>query len=115
MKKFTVILALLACAVSLTASGDDNGVTTNQTTVTSRQPNSGPVDNAETALQIGKVILSSLLTPEDFQKKVTSKATLKDGIWTVSYSELLLRINSPVVIQIRQQTGAILSYRDPNV
>ena len=115
MKAFAIVLVLLACSVGLVASGDDNGVVKSQPTVNLRQPNSGSVDNAETALQIGKVVLRSLLTPDDFQKKIGSEAALKDGIWTVSYWEAKTRINSPVIIQIRQQSGAIISYRDPNV
>ena len=78
------------------------------------EPNRGFVSDDAAAKKIAKVVLSCLLTPEDFKRKEFSDAVLKDGVWTVRYWESKTRINFPVVIQIRQQSGSIIKYENPN-
>jgi hypothetical protein len=85
-----------------------------QTGAPKHEPNSGYVSDADAAKEVAKIVLSRLLTPEDFQRKQFSDAILKDGIWTVKYWEPKIRINSPVAVQIRQQSGAVIKYEDPN-
>jgi hypothetical protein len=85
-----------------------------QSAAAKHEPNSGYVSDADAAKDIAKVVMSHLLTPDDFKRKEFSDAVLKDGIWTVRYWEPKTRINFAVVIQIRQQTGGIISYADPN-
>ena len=86
----------------------------NQPMPAKHESNSGYVGTSDVAKDIAKVVLSRLLTPEDFQRKEFSDAVLKDGVWTVRYWEPKTRISFPVVIQIRQQSGAVIRYEDPN-
>jgi len=116
-----VMLILIGTIVSI-ASGFEmvttNGVTrvTNEdlAAITEHKPSNGYVGDAKAALAIGKYVLRQLLDPEEFQRKVCADATLKDGIWTVQYWEPAFRINFTIVILIRQQTGTIMRYEDPN-
>jgi len=85
-----------------------------QPAASKHEPNSGFVIDDVAAKDIAKVVLSRLLTPDDFKKKVTFSATLKDGVWTVKCDELYLRAHAIVVIEIRQQSGSIIKYEDPN-
>lgn len=113
----TAVLATMSLALTLAwrAGGGDAPSLTEKDQVAERAPNSGPVDDAAAALQIGRAVLRHLLPPDDVQKKACSEAGLKDGIWTVTYWEPKVRINMPIVIRIRQKTGAIIAYEDPNV
>jgi hypothetical protein len=99
-----VLIAMIAC-VCLAQS---------QPAASKHEPNSGFVSDDVVAKDIAKVVLSRLLTPDDFKRKEFSDAVLKDGVWTVRYWEPKTRINFPVVIQIRQQSGSIIKYEDPN-
>ena len=85
-----------------------------QPAASKHETNSGFVSDNVSAKDIAKVVLSRLLTPDDFKRKEFSDAVLKDGVWTVRYWELKTRLNFPVVIQIRQQSGSIIKYEDPN-
>ena len=78
------------------------------------EPNNGPVSDADAAQDIAKVVLSRMLTPEDLKHKEFFDATLKEGVWTVHCREPKTRISAPIVIQIRQKSGAIIKYEDPN-
>jgi hypothetical protein len=111
MKSFTFVSVIFVCTIAWFAVADDAGSPKSQTR---HEPNSGYVSDAATALEIGKVVLGHLLTPDAFHRKEFSEAKLKDGIWTVSYWEPKTEINFPVVVQIRQKTGAIIKYEDPN-
>ena len=113
---------ILICTIVSIASGFES-VTTNGLTrvtnedlaaITEHKPSNGYVGDAKAALAIGKYVLRQLLNPESFQRKVISDAKLKDGIWTVRYWAPKTDINFPIVILIRQQTGAIMTYEDPN-
>jgi hypothetical protein len=99
-----VLITMIAC-VCLAQS---------QPAASKHEPNSGFVSDDVAAKDIAKVVLSRLLTPEDLARKQLFDATLKDGVWTVHCAELKIRLSSPVVIKIRQQTGGIISYEDPN-
>jgi hypothetical protein len=79
------------------------------------EPNSGYVPDAAAATDIAKVVLSRLLSPSELAHKEIFDATLKEGIWTVLCSEPKLRLSSPITVQIRQNTGAIIKYEDRNV
>ena len=114
MKTTKYAAAVLVCAFAWIANAGDTVSTENEKKITERVPNSGVVSDSAAALQIGKAVLSHLLTPEDFKRKEFSEAKLKDGIWIVSYWEPKTRINLPVAIHIRQKTGAIIKYEDPN-
>src|SRR5450756_845914 len=92
-----VLITMIAC-VCLAQS---------QPAASKHEPNSGFVSDDVAAKDIAKVVLSRLLTPDDFKKKVTFSAALKDGVWTVKCDELYLRIHAIVVIEIRQQSGSI--------
>jgi hypothetical protein len=106
MKKIIIILVFLSLSI--------HGYTQSTESNSKHEPNSGYVADASTAKEIAKTVMSHLLKPDDLLRKRFSDAVLKDGIWTVKYSEPNIRINFPVVIQIRQQTGGIISYSDPN-
>lgn len=106
---FVVFLAVFSS--TLIASGNDVNLKENQI---KNIPNSGYVSNKDTALQIGNTILNYLLNPDDFNKKEFSEAELENGIWTIRYWEAKNRINFPIIIKIRQKTGAIISYDNPN-
>ena len=110
MKKTALAVAALVYTMAWISSGADARSTETEKKATPRLPNSGYVADAATAVQIGKVVLSHLLTPDDFEKKEFSDAKLKDGTWIVSYWEPKTRINFPIVIQIRQKTGTIIKY-----
>jgi hypothetical protein len=99
-----VLVTMIAC-VCLAQS---------QPAASKHEPNSGFVSDDVAAKDIAKVVLSRLLTPDDFKRKEFSDAVLKDGVWTVRYWEPKTRINVPVVIQIRQRSGSIIKYEDPN-
>ena len=114
MKPCILAATVLVCTLAWIASADDAGATKGQNTVVRHEPNSGYVGDAATALAIGKTVLSGLLTQDDLLRKEFSEAKLKDGVWTVSYWALKTTINLPVVIRIRQKTGAIIGYEDPN-
>jgi hypothetical protein len=105
----TTVLSVLIFAICVMICHSQN-----QSVLTSHEPNSGYIPDADTAKDIAKAVMSHLLTPDDFKRKEFSDAVLKDGIWTVRYWEVKTRINFPLVIQIRQQTGGIISYTDPN-
>jgi hypothetical protein len=87
----------------------------NQSGAAKHEPNGGYVSDAGAAKEVAKVVLSRLLTPEDFRRKLYSDAVLKDGVWTVTYWEPKSRLNAVVLIQIRQKSGAVMKYEDPNV
>jgi len=114
MKTKTLALVALLCTMAWIGSGWDASSTETETKATRRLPNSGYVVDAAAALQIGKVVLSHLLPQSDFEKKKFSDAKLINGIWIVRYWEPKTRINLPIVVQIRQKTGAIVKYEDPN-
>jgi len=99
-----VLITMIAC-VCLAQS---------QSAASKHEPNSGLVSDDVAAKNIAKVVLSYLLTPNDLKLKKFSSAVLKDGVWTVKYWESKARINVPVVIQIRQQSGSVIKYEDPN-
>lgn len=86
----------------------------NQTPVETAKPNGGYVKDEYAAKQIGKTVMRLLLTPDDLKRKQFSDAVLKDGVWIVRYWEVKTRINFPVVIHIRQKSGAIIKFEDPN-
>ena len=80
------------------------------------KPNAGFVSDAQTAQDIARFVLSQTLTPGDV-RKANSSATLKDGVWTVRCYGLPTRVwaeAESIVIQIRQKTGAIIRYEDPD-
>jgi len=114
MKRTILAGIVVVCVAAWIAGVGDNLSAAEQKKVAERLPNSGPVDNEEAALQIGKLVLGHLLTPDDFRKKVFAECKVKNGIWTVTYWEPKTRINFPIVIQIRQKTGSIIKYEDPN-
>ena len=114
MKTAILTVAALACTVACVAGGGDAASAGDDRKTAEYLPNRGYVADAAAALQIGKAVLAYMLSPGDFKKKEFSKAELKDGIWIVSYWEVKARINLPVVIQVRQKTGAIVKYEDPN-
>ena len=115
MKSSTLVSVLLACTVAWIASGNDTGAPQDQIKAATVGPNSGFVGDEDTAKAIAKVVLSHMLTPEDLQEKQFSQAKLKDGVWTVQYWGPKTDINVPIVIQIRQRSGAITKYENPNV
>jgi hypothetical protein len=84
-----------------------------QPTASKHEPNGGYVSDEVAANEIAKVVLSRLLTPDDFKKKVIFYATLKDGVWTVNCDEAYHRLHAIVVIQLRQQSGSIIKYENP--
>jgi len=114
MKTYVLAASFLVCTIALIAGGCKGVPAKGQTTVARHKPSGGHVSDAEAALKIGKAVLGYLLTPDDFRRKEFSEAKLKDGVWTVRYWEPKTRINFPVVIQIRQNTGGIIRYEDPN-
>ena len=80
------------------------------------KPNAGFVSDAQTAQDIARFVLNQTLTPGDV-RKANSSATLKDGVWTVRCYGVPSRIRAEaedIVIQIRQKTGAIIRYDDPD-
>jgi hypothetical protein len=80
------------------------------------KPNAGFVSDAQTAQDIARFVLKQTLTPED-DRRFNSSATLKDGVWTVRCYGVPSRIRAEaedIVIQIRQKTGAIIRYDDPD-
>jgi hypothetical protein len=86
----------------------------NQPAAPTHKPNAGHVGDAQTAEDIGRFVLSQLLAPHDFSDRtVMHNAALKDGVWIVHFSGGKTRIAVPIVIQIRQKTGAIIKYEDP--
>ena len=99
-----ILITMIAC-VCLAQS---------QSAASKHEPNSGFVSDDVAATDIAKVVLSRLLTPDNFKQKVTFTATLKDGVWTVQCDEVYLHLHAIVVIQIRQQSGSIIKYEDPN-
>jgi hypothetical protein len=99
-----VLIAMIAC-VCLAQS---------QPAASKHEPNSGFVSDEVTAKDIAKVVLSRLLTPEVFSDKPFSDAGLTNGVWTVHCWGPKTDINVPLTIQIRQNTGAIIRYVDPN-
>ena len=90
------------------------GVAQNQTDTAKHEPNGGYVADAAAATDIAKIVLSHLLTPADLKHKEFFDATLKDGVWTVQCREPKARISFPILIQIRQKTGGVVKYEDPN-
>jgi len=77
-------------------------------------PSIGFVRDEFAAREIARIAMGHLVSADDFRRKKFSDAVLKDGVWTVRYWEAKLRVNLPLVIQIRQKTGAIIKYEDPN-
>jgi hypothetical protein len=78
------------------------------------EPNGGFVADADAAKEVAKETMRRLLSPDDFRRKILSEAALTNGVWTVRYWEPKVRLNSPLVIKIRQRSGAIIMYGDPN-
>ena len=80
------------------------------------EPNSGFVSDAAAAADIAKVIVISLSPHDKYRGKGTYDAVLKDGIWTVRHlsPQIVSELQPPLIIQIRQKTGAIMKYEDPN-
>ena len=78
------------------------------------EANGGHVADAAAATDIAKIVLRHLLTPDDLKHKQFFDATLKDGVWTVECREPKSRISFPILIQIRQKTGGVVKYEDPN-
>jgi hypothetical protein len=111
--KPSIVSGLVACGVSILFTCIVAGA--GQTKTTKHEPNSGPIGDADAAKEIAKVVLSRLLTPEDVQHKEFFDATLKEGVWTVHCREPKDRESAPIMIQIRQKSGAIIKYEDPNV
>ena len=86
-----------------------------QPAASEHKPNAGYVSDAQTAEDIGRFILSVTLTPDDkHERTVMHNVTLKDGVWTVQFSGPKTGLAIPIVIQIRQTTGAIIKYEDPD-
>jgi hypothetical protein len=74
----------------------------------------GYVADAPAAVAIAKVVLAQMISADTLRYKTLFSATLKDGVWSVSCGELKTRISQPILIQIRQRSGEILRYEDPN-
>ena len=111
--KPSIVSGLVACGLSILIACVAAGEA--RTGAAKHEPNSGPVSDADAAQDIAKVVLSRMLTPEDLKHKKQFEATLKEGVWTVHCREPKDRKSASIVIQIRQQTGAIIMYEDPNV
>ena len=106
--KFSSLLLLLVGLLVLVCHAEDGPVIPDQ------KPNSGFVSDANVARGIAKAVVISLL-PQS-RGDGSYDAALKDGIWTVRFLRLQLtqpELTPPVVIQIRQKTGAIIKYEDP--
>jgi hypothetical protein len=107
-------IAWIFIAASVLLFGYCNtGVAQNQPTLPKYDVSAGVTD-AEMAKDIAQIVLHRLLKAEDVKRKQFFEPTLKDGVWTVLIKEAKDRISSPIVIQIRQKTGAIIKYEDPN-
>ena len=78
------------------------------------KPNSGYVTDSKAAEDIGRSILSVTLAPSDeLERTIIHNATLKDGVWTVQFSGPKTMPALPILIRIRQSSGAIIRYEDP--
>lgn len=105
--------AVLACTVAAiawatTCHADNKPKTAND------GPNSGYVADAVGARAIAEFVLSRMLTARDLKHKTIFDVTLEGDVWTVNCREVKTRISVPIVIQIRQKTGAIIRYEDGN-
>lgn len=85
-----------------------------QSVPATHEPNNGFVSDAAAAKDIAKLVLSRLLSPEVYKDKRYSDAGLTNGVWTVHCWGPKTAVNFPLTIQIRQKTGAIISYVNPN-
>jgi hypothetical protein len=80
------------------------------------KPNAGFVSDAQTAEDIARFVASQMLKPDDHRNRICT-AKLKDGVWTVRCCDLPggpQMAADEIVIQIRQKTGAIMKYEDPD-
>ena len=79
------------------------------------EPNGGYVTDAAAATDIAKVVLDRMLRPGDV-RKANSKAELKNGVWTVrcyGVPSKVWSVTNSIMLQIRQKTGAVIQYNDP--
>ncbi|MGA9776859.1 MAG: hypothetical protein ACLPRE_07730 [Limisphaerales bacterium] len=104
--KTTIFSALIAAIFICVCAAQ------NQPPVATHKPNAGFVADAQAAQDIARFILSQTFTPKD-DRTFSSEAKLKDGVWTVSFCGPLIWPCLPIIIQIRQKTGAIIKYEDP--
>ena len=110
--KPSIVSGLVACSLSILIAcvAAEEG----RTGTAKHEPNSGPVADADAAKEVAKAVLSRLLTPEDLKHKEFFDATLKEGVWTVHCREPKFRVSEPIEIQIRQKSGAVIRYEDPD-
>jgi hypothetical protein len=109
--KSSIVLVLLACMTILVSQICH---AQSHTERAKREPNGGYVSDASAAQDIAKTVLSHLLTPDWSKFTAASEATLTNGVWTVHCWGPKTRINFAITIQIRQKTGWIITYQNPN-
>jgi hypothetical protein len=78
------------------------------------EPNGGYVSDAGVAKDIAKAVMRPLLKAEVFNYMTISDAALTNGVWTVHYWGLKTDFYQQITIMIRQTTGAIIKYENPN-
>jgi hypothetical protein len=113
MKPFIVSLLLTCCA--LVWAGDQTMPRPPHTRPDIPRPNCGFIADEKVATDVARMLLRWVMTPEELGHKTSYRATLENGIWTVTIGEPKLRMHEVITIKLRQQTGALMEYKDPNV